>query len=397
MIFLNFIGFKYIVNITIHIFNLKTMKKKNIAVFTAGRSDFGILKNLATKIEKSKFFNLFIIVGPAHQSKVFGNTKNEILKNKFNKIYYIKNYSYNLKDQNTSLLISNIIHKTSILFKRKKIDAAIILGDRYEMFAFAVTCMNFKIPIIHLGGGSITLGSQDDIYRNSISLMSSLHLVETKHHKKNLNLNGIKKNINIIGAPALENLKKIQNKQIKSNIDKYIDKNKINIIVCFHPETNQSKLYNIKNLKVMIKFLNKINQNIIFTYPNADEGYLDFIKIINRNLRKKNSHIIQSFGIKLYHELLSCSDLLVGNSSSGIIESCSFNIPFINLGNRQKGRFAPMNVINSSFNINKISKAYNLALSNKFIKKISRIKNPYENKNSSDKALNHIINYLIRK
>lgn len=373
------------------------MKRKKIVVFTAGRSDFGILQNLLIKIEKNKLLDLSLIVGPAHQSKVFGNTKKEILKNKFKNIYYININYNNVGNKNTSFLISNLIYETSILFKKKFFDAAIILGDRYEMFAFAVTCMNFKLPIIHLGGGSITLGSQDDIYRNSISLMSSLHLVETKHHKKNLNSIGIKNNINIIGAPALENLKKIQPKQIKQNIDKYINKNEINIIVCFHPETNRSKLYNIENLKVLIKFLNKINQNIVFTYPNADEGYLDYIKIINENLRKKNSHIIKSFGIKLYHELLTCSDLLVGNSSSGIIESCSFNIPFINLGNRQKGRFSPKNVINSTFNLKKISEAYNIALSDKFMKKISKIKNPYEDKHSSDKALNHIINYLIRK
>ncbi len=163
------------------------------------------------------------------------------------------------------------------------------------------------------------------------------------------------------------------------------------IIACFHPETNISKNENITNLKKLISFLNKIKQKIIFTYPNADEGYLEYINLIEKNLDKKNSIIVKNFGIKKYHLMLSNSDLLIGNSSSGIIESCSFKIPCINLGNRQKKRMSPKNIIHSKFNNKDIMKAYNKAISKKFRLSIINLKNPYEKKNTSDQIINIIM------
>lgn len=367
------------------------MNKVKIVTFTAGRSDFGIMLNLLKKIEKNKKFEQNIVIGPAHQLKVFGNTKNEILKNQFKKITYINKNFYKSKTQNTSFLISKIIYFTSKFLEKNKFDAAIILGDRYEMFSFSIACMNYKIPIVHLGGGSITLGSLDDIYRNCISNMSSLHLVETAEHKNNLINKGIKKNIHIIGAPALEEINK---KNTNLKFKKLFDEKRNIIMSCFHPETNKSKSLNTKNLKILINFLNKTEQNIIFTYPNADEGYSDYIKLIHKNLKKKNSKIIKSLGIENYHQLLSKSKLLIGNSSSGIIETGSFKVPFINLGDRQKGRYAPKNVINCSFKSKEILKAYNYATSKKFKKELIKFKNPYEDINSSDKAFKHIYNYL---
>ena len=152
---------------------------------------------------------------------------------------------------------------------------------------------------------------------------------------------------------------------------------------------------NIKNLKKLISFLNSIKQKIIFTYPNADEGYLDYIKLIEKNLDKKNSMIVKNFGIQKYHLMLSNSDLLIGNSSSGIIESCSFKIPCINLGDRQKQRLSPKNIIHSTFDIKNILKAYNKATSNRFKLHVINLKNPYESKNTSNKILN-IINNKIK-
>ena len=104
----------------------------------------------------------------------------------------------------------------------------------------------------------------------------------------------------------------------------------------------------MSNLKILIDFLNSKKHKIVFTFPNADEGFSEFIKIIKKKL-KKGTLIIPSLGIKKYHFFLSKCDLLIGNSSSGIVESCSFKIPCLNIGDRQKGRFAPGNVLHASF------------------------------------------------
>lgn len=185
---------------------------KEIIVFSAGRSDLGILKNLIKKIEFDKKINLNLVFGPAHSLKLFGLTKYEISEIKIKKKIYIKFNNSNSNQASILKSISKIIDKSSSFLLKNKFDSAIILGDRYEAFAFALCCFNFNIPITHLGGGSITLGSLDNVYRKSISQMAHLHFVETSMHKKNLLKMNIKKNVFISGAPALENISKSKNR-----------------------------------------------------------------------------------------------------------------------------------------------------------------------------------------
>ena len=164
------------------------------------------------------------------------------------------------------------------------------------------------------------------------------------------------------------------------------------MVACFHPETNISKKKNIQNLKNFLIFLKSRNENIIFTYPNADYGFNDYIKTIKIYLlNKKNCNIVKSLGVKYYYTLLKNSDLLIGNSSSGIIESASFRIPTINLGNRQKCRIANKNVIYSNFELKNINDAFKRIENKSFIKEI---KNIYYKKNTSTKSLNLINNFV---
>jgi len=363
-----------------------------ILVFSAGRSDFGILKNLISKINLHKSYSLTLVIGPAHNTGVFGSTHKEINELKIkNKIFFkYKKTTSNKFDILNSM--SQIINNTATYLKKNKYDIAIVLGDRYEAFNFSLCCFTLRIPIIHIGGGSITLGSLDDVYRKCISQMASLHFVETIHNKKNLAKIGINKNVFISGAPAVENIPKKENSLLffKGKYNNYFNSNKKKILACFHPETNISKEKNIRYLKNLILFLNKINQKVMFTYPNADEGYLEYIKLIEKNLDKRNSIIVKNLGIQKYHLALLNSDLIIGNSSSGIIESCSFKIPCINLGNRQKQRLSPKNIIHSSFDIKNILIAYNKATSKNFKSKIIRLKNPYENKGATNKIFDII-------
>ena len=171
-------------------------------------------------------------------------------------------------------------------------------------------------------------------------------------------------------------------------------------MACFHPETTKSKSFNLKNISTLLKFLSKIDANIVFTYPNADLGFKDYIKLINKYLKnKENAAIVENLGILNYHNLLNRADLLIGNSSSGIIESASFKIPVINVGDRQKNRFANKNVLHSKFSIHNLQKCYNKAMSNKFILGLRKIKSIYYKKNTAKNSLNIIykkINELKR-
>lgn len=369
--------------------------KKNIGIFTVARSDYGILKNIIYGFSKIKNINTFLYIGSAHKSKIFGETKSEIGKINVKKRYYQNKY-IQTSTKSTIDYFSETIKETGRLISNDNLDAVIIMGDRYEMLAISFVSLNLKIPIIHLCGGSITEGSLDNCYRYAISKMATLHLVETKQHKINLLKSNIKKNIKIVGAPALENILKS-----KYNIyqNKYNSKSKFKvkpIVSCFHPETNISTKNNLKNLKILLNFLKSTDQICFISYPNADEGFIEYINLINKELKNsKKIQIVKSFGIEKYYKLLSEAKLMIGNSSSGIIETASFKLPCINLGNRQKGRYSPRNVLHSRFNLKEIKKKYKIVSNMKFIKKLRGYKNPYFKSNTSKlviKYTNEVIN-----
>jgi len=369
--------------------------KLKIGIFTVARSDYGILKKTIIKLENDKKFNVNLYIGSAHDTKIFGSTKKEI--NKIN-LKDIKYYKFKYKGSSINSIIkyfAKTVQETETLVKNDNLNAALILGDRYETLAISFVLLNLNIPIIHLCGGSITRGSLDDIYRFSISKMASLHLVETAHHEKNLKSSNIKKNIHIVGAPALENIIRKKDTNYLNNKYNLNLLKKKPIVCCFHPETNLTLKNNLTNLSTMISFLKKIKEEIIFTYPNADHGFQDYIQLINKSfIKHKNVKIIKSFGIKNYYKILLHAKLMIGNSSGGIIESASFKIPCINIGDRQQGRFAPKNIIHSKFEIKDLNKNYLIATDNKFIQFIKKYKNPYFKLNSSGQILKNIYNFL---
>ena len=363
------------------------MRKHKITVFTAGRSDFGILKKIIKDLSNENQINLYVVVGPAHSTNKFGTTKKEIQELKLKNIYYIKSKFLGSKINQISNYFNDTLKQSSNFLNKEKIKFGIVLGDRYETMAFSLACFNNGISLAHFCGGTTTLGSKDNIYRKIISSISKLHLVETIESKKNLLDIGIrKKNIFVVGAPALEqiNLKK-----------KFIKEKKNQILFSFHPETNKSTLINERNLKISLEFLKSLKEKIIITYPNADEGFENFIKLLNKYKKNKYFSVIKNLGIIEYHKTLMESKILIGNTSSGIIESASFKIPFINLGERQKGRFQNQNTINSNFNKIEMKKALIKANSNKFLNSLNKSNNIYYKQNCSKRSVNIIKSFLM--
>ena len=306
------------------------------------------------------------------------------------------NYEKNSKN-NTGKVFSEILFKINNFLSKKKYNYTIILGDRYEALAAAIICFQFGIKIIHIGGGSLTTGSRDQIYRNCISQFAQLHLVETNLHKKQLSKLNINKNVFVVGSLALDNInyrKTLDKENFQKKLNIKFIKNKKIFISTFHPDTTISLQKNLKNLNILIKFLIKRNENVLFTYPNADEGFREYIKLIKKLNNFKNFFVIKNLGQDMYFSALKFSNFLIGNSSSGIIEAPSFKIPILNLGNRQGKRFRSKTVINSEFNINKINKKFKYINSKSYLSLIKKMRNIYEKKDSL-KAGVRIINKFI--
>ncbi len=351
--------------------------KKKILIFTGSRADYGILRTLIKKLNIK--INISIVAGADHYSKKFGLTYKEILNDGYNINYRSKLKSYD-NSQSLSIYCSKILEEYSNIILKKKFNGAIVLGDRYEAYIFSLSCFLNKVPIFHLHGGELTKGSIDDSMRHSISKFANFHFVTRNIYKRRLiQLGEVPEKIFMYGSLGNENFNLIKNSSKKKIFSKYkIPFEKKLIIVTFHPETISNFSYK-KQIDIFLGGLkNKKNYFYIFTSTNSDPGSKLFMRQINSYVNKnKNSKIVNSFGQEDYAALLKKADLMVGNSSSGVIESPSASIYSIIVGNRQDGRFLDKNIIKCSLNSSSIS-----TLIDKYIKKKINIKNGHQKSSS---------------
>tara|TARA_B100001250_G_C19695774_1_gene742450 strand:+ start:16 stop:1179 length:1164 start_codon:yes stop_codon:yes gene_type:complete len=370
---------------------------KNIAVITVARSDYSILRPILSEIEESDELNLVLYVTGMHLSSEYGLTDGEITDDGFSIAKRIEILDKSNSPTGIAKSISNGVLKFSKIYSQSQPDFLLVMGDRFEMYAATIAAIPFNIPIAHIHGGEVSFGAFDDVIRHSITKLSHLHFVSTEeYYKRVIQLGEEPWRVTISGAPALDNLNNFSLLTINDLSKKYaLDLDEPPIVVTFHPTTREFK--NTQDDAIaLLDALKMTGKNIIFTYPNADTSSKIIIDLINNFCSNYNkSKAIRSLGPLGYYSLLNHAAMMVGNSSSGIIEAASFKLPVVNIGNRQKGRACGKNVIHSSNNKDDILNAINTASSLEFRKSIKDICNIYSQKNSAKRIINKIIQARI--
>ena len=356
------------------------MKKIKIIAISVARSDYDRYLPILNQLYNNRKVELKLFISKDHLNPKFGKTINFIDK-KFKLIK--KNYKNSdfFKDQRENF-------SDDLSFFNKKIKSInpnliIVLGDRYEMLLGPALAVPNKIPLAHFFGGAVTEGSADELTRHAITKMSHIHFVALKEYKKRLLQLGEESwRVFNIGVPSLQNLKNIKFKD-KNSLTKKIKFNCNNqyALLTYHPTSDELDKTR-KNLDLIEKVIKKENLNLIITYPNSDLGNNLIINYFKKKfINKKRFKIIKNCGQDTFLNIAKYSNFMIGNSSSGIVESASLKIPVINLGNRQKGKLHPKNVINCSFKEREISAAIKKIKSNSFSNLLSNMQNPYEKKN----------------
>ena len=372
-----------------------------ICTVTGSRAEFFILKGLILKIQKEKKIKHNLLVTGSHNSDFFGKTINDIKKNKI----IIKN-SINLnikgdKPNDIAKYLATGIQKFSKKLLEIKPDLLLILGDRYEIYSAVIAAYLNQIPIAHIYGGETTQGSLDEGIRHSISKLSNIHFVSTRKYLNRVRQLGENKkfifNVGSMGVEAIKKHKLIKRKNIEKLLNLKLDKK--NILMTFHPETSRSKKENLINLNKFLNCLKKLKKtSIIITMSGADHHYKAISSILNEFSKKnKNVFVFKSLGHDYYFSLCRVVDLMIGNSSSGIIEMPSFKKGTINVGIRQLGRIQAKSIINVDFSESEILRAIKKIYSNNFIKLLKRVNNPYDKNNSSGKILKILKSINLKK
>ena len=373
-----------------------------ICIVTATRAEYGLLKPVISGLIDRQN-DVRIAVSGAHLSEKYGLTYKEIEKDGFEIDAKIDMKLNSDTPAQISNSMANAIVGFANYFHKRRPDCVVILGDRYEMLSVAITAMNERIPIIHLYGGDVTEGAIDDMVRNSLTKMSLYHFVGTEEHRRRvIQMGEDPQRVWTVGTLSAANaiaVKKIPKKEIEKQIGFCWEKETDKIaIITYHPVTLESENIS-EQVKILLRTLDRFPElKCIFTGANADcEG--EKINELLKEYVKYNPQkavFIESLGQVRYLSALSLSDVVIGNSSSGLSEAPSFHVPTVNIGNRQKGRTAGETVISCGLSENEIASAIKKALSEEFRISIKNAVNPYY-KEGTVKALVEGINNIMLK
>lgn len=371
---------------------------KKICILTATRAEYGLLKPIIIKSMKVEDFDVRLVVTGAHLSPEFGLTYQEIENDgiKIDKKIEI------LLSGDTPASISKAMGLAMIsfadYFEKLKPDILVVLGDRYETLAVCCSAMNQRIPIAHLYGGETTEGAVDEAIRHAITKLSYLHFTSTEEYRRRVIQLGEHPNRAFcVGAMGIEN---ILNERLLSKIELEETMNislaKPYAMVTFHPVTLEDSDSGKQMQELLYALKQHRDMNFVFTKANADTGGRIINQMIDKFVEENDNAVaFAALGMKRYLSALKYSSMVIGNSSSGLIEAPSFGIPTINIGDRQKGRLQATSVINCLPKGEDIEKAIKLALSDNFRNKARTTINPYGDGNTSEKIVSTIKDFLL--
>ena len=372
------------------------MYKKKICVITGSRADYGLLRNILKCCISRSDITLQVIATGTHLSSNHGYTCTEIEDDGFKINKKIEVVSNSDSPSAISKSIGSGVNLFTDAFNELKPDIIIILGDRYEIFSAAITAMAINLPIAHIHGGELTEGLIDDVIRHSITKMSDLHFVSTEDYKNRvIQLGEEPKNVFNVGALALDSIADtniISKKELLEELGLLVNNDLF--LVTYHPVTLD--LSNSKaNIDELLEGLNEFSDtNILFTGVNSDasNSYINKKIIEYVESDPKRLKYITNLGQSKYFSAMKHSEVIIGNSSSGIIEAPSFRVPTVNIGIRQNGRIKANSIINCSSNKTEIVDAINSAISKDMKETCSNVISPYAGPGVSEKIVNTIAN-----
>ena len=356
------------------------MDQRTIAVLSAGRSDFGRYRPVLRALAKKENVIIRLYPGGSHFSDTFGNSISEIIAAGFDWQSGLENAVANGAPESVGETIGLGAGMLAQAFAAARPDLLVVLGDRFEMLSAAVAALGFNIPIAHIHGGAVTEGAIDELVRHALTKMSHLHLVSCDEYAGRVRQMGEEAwRVTVTGAPGLDELKELASLGLAETSDRVgLDLRSPTIVVCYHPVTLEVDRTGgqTKNLLAAVA---ATGLQAVLTYPNADQGNSVIIEALEAfaAANPDTVRLIKNAGTDLFISLLSHAAVLVGNSSSGIVEAPAFELPVVNIGSRQDGKVKAKNVIDVADSQEAIGGGIEKALGAGFKESLKGLKNPY--------------------
>lgn len=378
---------------------------KKIAVFTGTRAEYGLLYWILKGLEKADNVKLQLMVGGMHLSHEFGHTVDQIIADGFTISVKLNYLSSSDTPVGIAKSLALAITTSTKAIEKLQPDIIVILGDRYEALGVAQAALLSQVPVAHIHGGEITEGAFDDAIRHSLTKLSHLHFTSTESYRQRvIQLGERPEQVFNVGAPGVDSINQY-NLLSREQLNTYFDEelSEPYFVVTYHPVT-LSLAGAMTAFENMLSVLENFHcYQMIISYPNADTFGREIISLLKSYQQKLPNRVflVKSMGQLRYLSAVKHAKAVIGNSSSGIIEAPSFNVPTVNIGNRQKGRIACDSVIHCGESKQAIEEAIKHALSAQFRSTLDNLTNPYGDGGASEKIA-HILrtahfNNLIHK
>jgi len=362
--------------------------KRRIAVVTTSRADYSHLYWPLYDLARHPDVELGVIAIGAHLSPEFGLTIGEIEKDGFPVISRIECLLSSDSDIGMAKTIGVATLGLADAIGAWRPDLMLLIADRYEMLAPASVALALRIPIAHIEGGEVSQGAIDDAVRNALTKLAHIHFTSTQTARRRVISMGEEPwRVHHAGAPSLDHLRRSQlhsRNELEERLA--ITMNQPTLLVAYHPVTIHRDT--TQEAEALFSALHRIHSQIIFVYPNSDAGSRLLIERTQAfAAARADTHIFVNLDAVTYWSLLRYVSVLVGNSSSGIMEAASCGLPVVNVGMRQQGRERAANVLDVAADSDAIVAAIEKALSPECHSSLAGMTNPYGDGHAAERIV----------
>lgn len=352
--------------------------RRRVLVATVGRSDYGIYRPVLRALGEHPRLEPSLVVSGAHLNGP-EPTRAEIDQDGWPIAAEIATRRTGGAATDVGAAMGEILAGATHALVEHRPDILLVLGDRFEMFAIAAAAVPLDVPIGHIHGGELSFGAIDEVFRHAITKMAHLHFVATAEYGRRVEQMGEEPwRVVVSGAPALDTaLHRALPDRATLEARFGLDLAEPPILVAYHPVTRVAS-DGAAQLRDVLAVLAASDRPLVITGPNADAGADALRDEIARFVSATpRARFVESFGSEAYLAMLREAACLVGNSSSGIIETPSFELPTVNIGLRQAGRTRAPNVIDCAPSREEIASALTRALDPAFRQSLQGMRSPY--------------------
>jgi UDP-hydrolysing UDP-N-acetyl-D-glucosamine 2-epimerase len=352
---------------------------RSVGVITTGRADYGISRNVAHALADANSLRTHLyVVGGRHPTD--GQSLDDQIKSDgFQDARFIRLRGSSDSPLGIGQSISETVSGFAEEFERDRPDFLVMIGDRFEILGAAAAALLQNIAMVHVHGGEVSRGAIDDVIRHALTKFSHLHFTATEAASRNVIGMGEEPwRVTVSGAPSLDSIKShrpMSQKELEEICG--ISLNQPPMVVTFHPETLDFE--NAKtHAEILTDAVSQFERPIVVTAANQDTHGSQINRVFESLASEKaNVTIVDSLGTQAYFSLLGYASVMIGNSSSGLLEAPSFGLPVVNIGTRQSGRARAENVIDAEIDRNLIFQAVQRALAPEFRESLVGMTNPY--------------------